>query len=152
LTVPNHISMVTGLTPETHGVTEATAPPGFTVQGSIFELARQAGITTGLYLSKDKLEVLATPGTYDRLIVRNTLSSSTVVEQFTTELPEIERLVLVHIVDPDIAGHLHGWMSSEYLDAVRVSDGLIADIREALEDHELWSTATVIVTSDHGGI
>src|SRR5690606_7820851 len=47
LTVPNHISMVTGLTPETHGVTEATAPPGFTVQGSIFELARQAGITTG---------------------------------------------------------------------------------------------------------
>ena len=46
----------------------------------------------------------------------------------------------------DEAGHKHGWMSAEYLTAVRESLASIARIVEVLPDEY-----RLIVTADHGG-
>ena len=58
-------------------------------------------------------------------------------------------LLFVHIPDPDVAGHVHGWMSAPYRMAVRRADGAVGRVVRAAE-RAFGGDGVVIVTSDHG--
>ena len=60
-------------------------------------------------------------------------------------------LVFLHFSDPDGAGHLHGWMSDEYLTAVGRADRCVAPgARRAARARQARPHA-VVLTADHGG-
>jgi arylsulfatase A-like enzyme len=52
----------------------------------------------------------------------------------------------MHVPDPDLAGHAHGWESAEYAQAVMRADSALARVVEELHPETL-----LIVVSDHGG-
>src|SRR5205823_8983150 len=60
-------------------------------------------------------------------------------------------LTFVHLPDVDLAGHAYGWMSPEYLAAVRHVDSVVAGIWQAAKT-AFGADLTMIITADHGGI
>lgn len=56
-----------------------------------------------------------------------------------------QRLAFVYLPDCDRAGHAHGWMSVEYLEAAVEVDAAIGMLAGWTDD------AVLIITSDHGG-
>jgi arylsulfatase A-like enzyme len=71
---------------------------------------------------------------------------------FAAEWPKRKpAFTFVHFRETDSAGHKHGWMSDEYLEAVGVCDRAIGEVLRAIEGSGLGARTVVIVTSDHGG-
>jgi Type I phosphodiesterase / nucleotide pyrophosphatase len=56
-----------------------------------------------------------------------------------------ERLLFLYLPDCDRAGHAHGWMSRQYLEAAAEVDAAIGLLSPLMDD------AVFIVTADHGG-
>ena len=108
----------------------------------------------GVYLSKEKLRLLARPDQVSRLVVMQEGHSESVVGRFVRDVgsPETRwRFSFIHLSEPDVAGHRHGWMSQSYVNAVFAADAQIGRIRRALTDAGLWEKTLFIVLSDHGG-
>ena len=61
-------------------------------------------------------------------------------------------LAFVHLREPDEAGHRHGWMGPEYLDAVRAADRAVGEIVRTVEQAGLQDRTAILVTADHGGL
>ncbi|CAN5821934.1 alkaline phosphatase [soil metagenome] len=156
-TLPSHVSMLTGVSPETHGITwntDRTRQYGAVRVPTVFELAEQAGLRTALFLGKRKLRHLVREGTGDwvsyprtDVILTADQVAGEVVEYLAFEQPN---LVFVHIPDPDLAGHTVGWMSAPYRWAVRRADRAVAHIHAAAI-RAYGEDFVLIVTSDHGG-
>ena len=154
-TIPNHVTMVTGLLPASHGF-EFNRDPGRQVvpAGSIFEQIRRSGRTTALYVSKYKLRLLAHPRRVDRHVVNQSGTSKSVVARFLVDIRSPETrwdFCFIHLIEPDAAGHKYGWMSQRYLNAVYAADQQVSKILIALGLQRLIYETLVIVTSDHGG-
>ena len=61
--------------------------------------------------------------------------------------------LFVHLSDPDINGHSHGYTtSSEYLKSVAACDGMIGRIMESIRQAGMENNTLVMIVSDHGGI
>lgn len=181
-TLPNHTAQITG-----RGVTGA-AGHGWTVNrdpdpaatlhsnrgayvASVFDVAHDHGLRTGLYASKSKFAL------YDRSYgpdhgARDTTGaddgrdkidafvydkdSGDLVDRFVDDMrAEPFDYAFVHLRDPDTAGHWFGWRLWEwhpYMRAVRRADRRIGQILDAIEaDPRLAGHTAVVVTSDHGG-
>jgi arylsulfatase A-like enzyme len=59
-------------------------------------------------------------------------------------------LMFIHLPDIDIAGHTFGWMSPQYIAAVRHTDSVVTNIWLGLKQ-AFGSDLVLIVTADHGG-
>lgn len=154
-TIPNHVSMLTGLTPATHKVLEISDPGDRVVSDTVIEIAHRAGLTSAIYISKSKLRLLAKPGAHDRYVVTNDADSGPLVQILLADLAQPASrwdLTFVLLADPDTVGHLSGWMSTRYLAAVTKVDGYVGDILSALQGAGLAEQTMVVVTSDHGGL
>jgi hypothetical protein len=153
-TIANHVSILTGLTPTTHGILEPADPGDTIVDNTIIEIAHTAGLTTGIYISKDKLRLFRKPGIYDQYVMTNTGTAEPAVKQLIADLalPDSQwQLIFLHIVDPDYDGHLSGWMSKDYMEAVQRSDAYVRRILDSVEQQGLSSDTVVFILSDHGG-
>ena len=158
VTLPAHTSMVTGLVPQHHGVTwnDDTTPTSVQVSlTTIFDVAARVGFTSALFVGKSKLSPLAHQGspTYASIPTRGDLWwADTVGAKVVTYLSRESKpnLMFIHLPDIDVVGHQHGWMSDEYLNAVRHADSVVANIWQALK-LAFGSKLTLIVTADHGG-
>jgi arylsulfatase A-like enzyme len=157
-TLPSHTSMLTGVPPSVHGVlhnSEAVEEYGYVPVPTVFELAKQAGLTTAAFFSKSKFEHLQKPGTLDYTQapkgLEKWMATQTVAD--VADYLEWERpnLLFVHIGEPDFAGHTVGWMSFVYGWAVRRADGAVGKIIESADKAFGPGNYTLIVTADHGG-
>jgi arylsulfatase A-like enzyme len=172
-TIPSHTSMVTGMDPAGHGVTwndrtsvlvslltwtdrRRKAP-------TIFQLAGAAGLTPAAIVAKSQMRQLGVPGSLERLeapffplthIKREWNAERVVaeVEAYLVDGGGRPNLLFVHLADPDLAGHDHGWMSEEYAAAVQTADRALARILAAADAAFGAGGYTVILTSDHGGM
>lgn len=178
VTLPNHICMVTGrgvLGPEGHSV-DFNFDDGSTVAethgsyvASAFDVVNDHGLKAGLYTTKEKFALIDrswnetngavdTVGTDDGrdkidryifLVDIVSLTDSLLSAMATGVYP----YSFLHYGDPDAAGHLYGWNSIEYLDAVKDIDCQIGRIFDLVESDPAFQGRTaVILTSDHGGI
>jgi arylsulfatase A-like enzyme len=159
VTLPNHLSMVTGLTPQAHGVTTNTDLPGEFPRPTLFTAAHGAGLRTGFYYGKSKLLALAPKDSAD---VRHGPGrgdpryrdgkSRALAAAFAEEFPrERFAFTFIHLRDPDDEGHDHGWMSPAYLDGVRAADRALGRILDAIRDSDVAASTWVLLTADHGG-
>ena len=157
-TLPAHMSMLTGVPPKVHGITwneDLTAERGTVRAVTVFELAKAAGYTTALFVSKAKLKHLLKPGTLDHAAVptgtTNLLATETVEAATRYILRRRPNLVFVHIAEPDYAGHSAGWMSTAYGWAVGRADAAVGQLKAAAEQAYGAGAYSIIVTADHGG-
>ncbi|MBR9989064.1 MAG: alkaline phosphatase family protein [Gemmatimonadetes bacterium] len=159
ITLPSHTSMLTGLEAEAHGVTwntEDMDTHGHILSPTIFTAAKRAGLHTAAFFSKVKFQHLAVPGTLDHVQVPTRWPGMAWAESTIDHMKRYLRtarpnLLFVHFADPDLAGHMFGWMSRPYGSAVRTVDAKIDEL-VSIADHTFGAgNYTLIVTADHGG-
>jgi predicted AlkP superfamily pyrophosphatase or phosphodiesterase len=152
-TLPSHASMLSGVGARAHGLwwNSYKADRGFIHVPTIFSAAHAAGMSTAMIVGKPKLAHIASPGTVDHYERPSYLCAGVAkaaAAYFTSTTPD---LLFVHFSDPDEYGHSHGWMSPEYLRAVKSSDTCLATVLAAIDASPAGPTTLVIVTADHGG-
>lgn len=153
VTLINHASMLSGMSPVKHGIYWNSDDPDLgKVHGpTIFSVAHEAGLTTAMIVGKPKLEHLVLPGSVDTYVYAGFVDRqmvSAVVGLIQAGLPD---LLFIHLPDVDSAGHALGWMSAGQLLALTYTDGLIGEVVAALEAQDNLDQTLLIITADHGG-
>ena len=176
-TLPNHTAMFTGRRVEGqrggHGYTE-NVDNGTTIHraaghyvASVFDVVHDNGGSTAMFAAKIKFNLYKRTwnahGGPDRAgrndgrakIDRFTIdvNNTRLVAKLTAELRRSPReFTFVHLSLPDRAGHAHGFMRKEYLDAVEQTDRLLGRILDTVANRPgLHRHTLVLLTTDHGG-
>ena len=153
VTLISHASMLTGCQPGKHGIDWNDWKPeaGFVKASTCFELVKQSGGGTAMFVGKEKLRHIAKPGTLDKFeMVKGSAQtiSTAAAAYFMTNHPA---LMFVHYPDPDAAGHSFGWGSMPFLVAIQNCDQGIGLLYRAVVQAGLASNTLFIITADHGG-
>lgn len=158
ITLPSHTSMLTGATPEMHGVLwndDRLEEIGVIDTPTIFGVARGAGYVTAAFFSKPKFKHLMAAGTLD--YGQAPEGSGRWYAGYTAKSVELylqqrePNLLFVHFGEPDYAGHTLGWGGAVYRWAVRRADGAVERVLRQADRTFGEGEYTVIVTADHGG-
>lgn len=159
LTLPSHASMLTGVTPSRHGIlfNDDVSSQSQPLEMSTFvDLTNQAGYTGALFMGKSKLRLLVHPNSLTTASIPPTGQiwlADQVTSQMLAYLSGVTTkpsLIVIHLPDVDLKGHEFGWLSAEYMDAVRHVDDDVARIWQGLRQ-AYGADLTLIVTADHGG-
>ena len=171
-TFPNHISIVTGMYPENHGVISnnirnpfndkrykignsksVTEPEWY--QGEFFwETAERNGIKTASFFwpGSEISDTLRTPSivkAYDHNFpYKNRID--TVIAWL--QLPEIERpqFITLYFHETDSKGHSYGTESNETNNAISLLDSLAGYIKDQISTLPIKDSINIIFVSDHG--
>jgi len=157
ITLPSHVSMLTGVVPERHAIwwnieldKEYLRYPAVP---TIFELAKARGLTTALAVGKGKLEALGKKGSLDWAYWPDGYAQAGQVAQEAKAIIEQHRpqLFFIHFPDVDAAGHGSGWGSRQQSMAVEKCDQALGVVMAGLRSAGISQKTVIIVTSDHGG-
>ena len=150
-TLPSHTSMISGLTPDQHGVTWNDYEPWRRIEAAtLFSVCRREGLRCGLFASKPKFAHLVEyePGVerYDQ--------SGHVTDVFAAALRFAEErdpdFLMAHVAEVDWSGHDDGWGSPPQRQALAFVDLMLGRFLAALRTRGSGRLA-VILTADHGG-
>jgi hypothetical protein len=187
VTLPNHTDMVTGR-PQNSYPAQGIAGHNWTLNGypdgsyttlaqkngsyeySVFDVAHDNGLRTGMWATKSKFALFttsynATNGAVDTTGVdngRNKLDTGYVVEAasaatmanafITSMTANPTNYSFLHFQDPDAAGHSYNWGSTQYNTALMNVDTQIGNIMAMVNSNpQLAGKTTIIVSADHGG-
>ena len=158
ITLPSHVSMLTGVTPARHGVAWngdfPSGVPAYPKRPTLFDLAKRSGLTTAMIAGKSKFAALARPGSLDRWYapgqgnVADQAVADTAVRWIGAYAPQV---LFVHLPDGDRVGHAQGWGSPEHERTVASSDRQLGRVLQALAMRHVLDSTVVIVSADHGG-
>ncbi|HEX2778833.1 MAG TPA: alkaline phosphatase family protein [Gemmatimonadaceae bacterium] len=176
LTVPGHLSMLTGRDVTALGITSNTLDAGYAVSmvvngaSTVFDWVRGAGGTSiavagaALVPAEKRADAQRLFGV-DTLIAASVLEDSVRAQAVALEQgPRQPTLLFVHFSGADLAGHDSGWivpgaraaaggdsLAPAYLAAARHVDGAVGGIWSAIAADVEAGRAALIVTADHGG-
>jgi len=158
ITLPSHVSMLTGMTPNKHGIEWNSdlpfSTPVYPNYPTIFETAKLGGYTTAMVTGKSKFGPLTKPGTLDYIFMpeKNLGADSLVADEAVKVIQQMKPdLLFIHFPSVDGAGHKYGWGSPEQLTAIGLADVAVGRVLTALEEAGIRKSTFIIVTSDHGG-
>ncbi len=158
ITLPSHVSMLTGVTPKKHKIDwNAEVPAGrdpYPAVPTLFELAKSSGYSTGLSTGKKKFTTLARPGVLDwSFITELPKTDDKMVAVKACEIVEDHQpqVMFVHFPGADAAGHGKGWASPEQMAAIHDIDGFLGQIIATAKKAKTFDETLLIVTADHGG-
>jgi arylsulfatase A-like enzyme len=158
VTLPSHVSMLTGVPPARHGVVWNSnlplAHPVYSAVPTLFELATAAGLSTAMVAGKSKFSALEKPGTlrWSSVPAASAATDEAVADSAVRLIDAYAPQVLfVHLPAVDTAGHESGWGSDTQLAAIATADRCIGRILDALAKRRLLDSTCVLVSSDHGG-
>ena len=157
ITLPAHLSLISGLTPSNHTVTTNKWEEEIKKFNSktIFSIASSNGLSSGIIVGKDKLKPLknGTHNTFFQSVQNNTENvesiKNTALKYINNTKPN---LVLIHFPEPDITGHNHNWLSKKYFDQVKEVDKFVYSLVKEIIENNRFNNYLIIITSDHGGI
>jgi predicted AlkP superfamily pyrophosphatase or phosphodiesterase len=161
-TLPSHISMLTGLSPEAHGVTWNSEKPekGPLKVETIFSVAKKEGLRTAMVVGKPKLRLLDKPGTLDADVLEE--GDARAVARAARQVLRLTNpdLLFVHFGQADEAGHDWGWgderdgtpSSPQYQKALEACDRALGMLRREIEGKRHRGNTLIILTADHGGV
>jgi predicted AlkP superfamily pyrophosphatase or phosphodiesterase len=158
VTLPSHTSMLTGVVPIKHGIQwNSDLPlihPVYPAYPTIFQLAKQAGYTTGMVAGKSKFINLAVPGSLDwsyipeETKIEDPQVAEIAIAMISQHQPEV---LFVHFPSVDNVGHAAGWATPEQITAIEQADTCVGQILMALDQMKLRDSTFILVTADHGG-
>ncbi len=155
ITLPSHTSMLTGRTFASHHVDWNGYEPsrGFIQFPTFLQIATEHGLRAAMIVGKEKLKHLSPPGAMEYFSFPGSFARDVVADLSAYVAQKgFPNLVFLHFSDPDLAGHTKGWMSPEYLAAVKASDDAFGIVQKVMMDAGVANSAYVIVTADHGGL
>lgn len=149
----NWMSMIGGSGPEQHGVLSNAWQPGDsdpppTMFAALREHRPDAMI--GVFHDWADFDRLVEPDVLDH--AEHPGDEQDTMDAATAWLVDVRpTLLFVHLDHVDHAGHTYGWSSAEYVAAIASADGLLGQLRAALEDAQMWPYTALLVSADHGG-
>jgi tetratricopeptide (TPR) repeat protein len=147
-TVASFATILTGLSPKHHGVFRG-GRQGLDVP-TLFTRVRETGGRAAFYPGKGDVVTLAAPGSVE--VRTPPADSAELAGQFARDFPQRAfELAVIHLREPDLFGHQKGWMTPDYLAAVRQADAAVGTIRRAIAESGVADRTTIILTADHGG-
>lgn len=157
VTLPSHVSMLTGLPPEKHGITwnDDRITDVLVAAPTVFELAKNAGYSTAMVAGKMKFAVLLKPGTLDQsyLPEKGRKDDDASVGRRAAEVVRSLRpqLLMVHFPANDSNGHRFRWGAAEQIEGLAATDAALGAVLTALDETGVRATTLIILTADHGG-
>jgi len=172
VTLPSHTSMLTGVGPKKHKIRWNSWRPrkGVVRVPTVFADAKAAGLSTAMFVGKEKFRHLAQPGTLDcfdygedlaitagkpcclKPRKSSTLLAAQVAQRASVYILEHKpNLCFIHFTDADDTGHKYGWGSPNQIQAFADVDVALAVVLKAIADAGIANESVVIVTADHGG-
>ena len=155
VTLPSHATMLTGVSPERHGVTwNDNVPPLESLRPKVptlFEVAMRYGMSTGMVAGKSKFDAFARLGRIDRSWVKGAKDAEVgdaAVAMLREYRPEV---FFVHFPGADGAGHKDGWGTPRQVEALAVIDAQLGKLLAALEELQLRDKTVILISADHGG-
>lgn len=158
ITLPSHISMLTGVNPNAHGIEwNADIPlekPVYPNWPTIFELAKRAGYTTGLSVGKSKFNTTLPPEFIDAKWITTEGScedaevAAHAVEIIAKNQPDV---MFVHFPNVDNVGHATGWGTPEQIQTIAAADACVGKVIAAVDSIQRTNSTLVILSADHGG-
>jgi len=171
-TFPNHISIVTGLYPEHHGIIlnyiknpfngkiyrlgdrEAVSDPVWYSGEFIWETAEKQGVTTASFFwPGSELNVKYRRPTYYKKYEHELPYSERVKGVLDwLSLPQDKRphFITMYFHETDSQGHDFGTNSKEVNEAIQLLDRQIGDLTTGLKTIGLKDSVNIIIVSDHG--
>jgi len=154
LTLPSHTSMLTGVGIQKHQITWNDYAPakGLVTVPTIFALAKHKGLTTAMFVGKEKFKHLVLPGSVDTFVWPQPEDNAlAVAKSVAAEVGALKpNLCFIHFRDPDTEGHAHGAHSPEKVQALKDCDEALGIIKNAVESAGLLKDSVFILTADHG--
>jgi arylsulfatase A-like enzyme len=156
VTLPSHASMLTGVTPDKHGITfnsqkDEDAEVARPKVPTIFELAMRYGMGTAVVAGKSKFDAFARIGHIGRSWTK-AAEDDKVADQAVRMAKDYRPEVLfVHFPGCDKAGHKYGWAGPEQVKALEKIDAQIGKVVAAIDELGDRDKTVVLVTADHGG-
>ena len=155
ITLPSHTSMLTGVTPDKHGIhyndDKPENKPEFPLVPTVFELARKQGHTTAVAAGKSKFRAFDAPGALDWRAIKEQSDAEVASAAAAIIREHRPDLMFVHFPDCDRAGHKIGWGTPEQLEAAGHADEALGEVLKALDDEHLIDSTLIILSADHGG-
>jgi predicted AlkP superfamily pyrophosphatase or phosphodiesterase len=156
ITLPTHMSMFRGISPEKHGVLDNIYQPTAAAFPSIVDIAHEAGLRTAMFYSWEQLRDLSAPGSltlsYCRDCYTDADADQRVAEQAAIHLADEQPdLAFVYLGSSDLAGHVAGWMSPAYIAAVESMDQALGHLLDALKQAGVYEQYAFLLLADHGG-
>ncbi|HSB55086.1 MAG TPA: alkaline phosphatase family protein [Gemmatimonadales bacterium] len=156
VTVAALTSLAAGVSPERHGLTNASLQSMGKIRGlkPLPQELRRLGVDTTVFTSQLSGSARWVAGALLRLggVTRLLPTPPAPGVMLDGAMAHIERnpspeLVVLYLNDADVAGHAWGWMSPAYLQAARTIDLALERLEQVAEDPD----TLVILTADHGG-
>ncbi len=154
VTLPCHMSLFHSVPPDRHGILSNTYTPQVRPIDGLCERLSAAGKKCAFYYNWDELRDLTRPGSLADSVmfsgykhgqeVSNKLVADAALCAVTDSAPDF---MFVYLGWVDEAGHQNGWLSDEYMRALRSS----WDDLGRLAGAALPLGYTMFVTADHGG-
>jgi arylsulfatase A-like enzyme len=174
LTLPSHTSMLTGVEPGKHHILWNTWKPskGVVRVPTVFAEAKKAGLSTAMFVGKEKFRHLAQPGTVDGFEFGpavpgqatpcasastapwrpSTVGARLVSQQAARYIKaKIPNLCFIHFTDADDTGHRYGWGSPRQRRALGEVDAALETVIKAIDEAGIANRSVLIITADHGG-
>lgn len=155
ITLPFHTSMLTGVGIQKHQIDWNNYEPkkGKVKVPTIFSIAKEKGISTGMFVAKEKFQHVNLPGSVDMFdFPKDDVTCGSVAREFAANVGTLKPgLCFIHFGDPDVKGHEFGMDSPEKIQAFADTDKALKVIRDSVDKAGLTSTSVFILTADHGG-
>jgi predicted AlkP superfamily pyrophosphatase or phosphodiesterase len=158
ITLPSHVSMMTGVSPNVHGIhwneTLPLSQPVYPNVPTLFEVARRAGFSTAMVAGKSKMAILNVPGMIDHhWVPGDEPDNDENVARHAVQVVRDNRpaVMLVHFAEVDHVGHGEGWGTPQQLAAVSRADECVGKVLAAYNEVGTLDRVLIILTSDHGG-
>ena len=151
-TLPIHTSMLRGVDPAAHGLSGNTPAPLRSDAPSFLKVAREAECSTAMFVNWLPLDaVIERDAATQRFVIDGGYDPDDDRRAVDAAIAAVSDgyhdLVFVYLSHPDVDGHACGWDSAEYVASATRSDRQLARLLQAV-----GSEASVLVTTDHGGL
>lgn len=172
-TFPNHLSIITGMYPENHGIIanefkEYSTGKAFSLMDSskfdvywynfepIWLTCKKNKIITASYFwpGSDINDINKNPN-YFKVFnpkIENRERINTVLKWLDTTDLARPKFITIYFDDPDVYGHKYGTQSTEFTDKLKFLDREFAYFIESLKHKNYLDSINLIIVSDHGMI
>jgi len=158
ITLPSHVSMLTGVPPAKHGVVWNKEAPTdrspYPDVPTLFEIAHKYGYTCALATGKSKFDTFNRAGALDwDYIPDKAKTTNDDVVQHASQIIKAHQpqVMFVHFPGVDSAGHAYGWGSPQQMAEIKAVDKALGQIITATKLAKTFNHTLLIVTADHGG-
>lgn len=158
ITLPTHLSLFYGVSPEVHQVKSNVYLPNPALNLGIVERVHEAGMEAASFYSWEQLRDLWRPGSIKHTYFLNIYSSperdfdrevaAAAADYLMKEPPDF---TFVYLGVLDELAHKVGWMSEKYFEGIESADAAVGYLLGRLEAGGLLEGTAVLVQADHGG-